>query len=127
MKRKKRGKEEVKLIAEHMHIRSIWLKFAVIFAVIAFLAAIPLLLLSFGISSPEFLISISNIIYFPVMSLFIRIIYIPLYAVGIGLSAKTIFLSILAFGILLYFAFGALIGWIIKKIKHLRNKTNKHG
>ena len=121
MKRKKRGKEEQPKIG-HLHLRSLWLKLGVIFAIISFLIAIPLLLLSFGISSPEFLIYIANIIYFPVMYLFIKLIYVPLYTLGFGLSAKTLFWSILVFGVLLYFVLGAVIGLIIKKIKTRRDK-----
>lgn len=125
MKKKKRGINEVKLKSKPAW--SLWIKLGITFAVMAVLTAFPILLLTFKINSPDFLILISNIVYFPVMYLFVNTLYVPLYALGFGMSAKALFFSVFVFGVLLYFLVGVLIGWIIGKIKNKISKTNKHG
>jgi hypothetical protein len=104
---------------------SAWLKGGVIGALFGLIAGLPVILLTLKINVYQWILVIANYIYLPVLWSFIKLIFVPLSKAGIILSNMIAFTALIIFGIIFYFVFGALIGWLVKKIIEKRKEIKK--
>jgi len=113
----KKGEKASKIKQKKKSYWPAWLIGGLVGFALSFFAALVFILVTFKATFPASILWIANMIYAPASYTLLKI-YPVFTQLGISFSIKSLFFTVIVFGLVFYSLLGALVGWLIKIISN---------